>query len=62
MSVTLVHDFETEVSAVEDVRPGVDDATLRVKDGLVEVEAVEVEGHGADSQCGEPDADYWPCT
>ena len=44
MSVALVHDFKTEVSAVEDISPGTDDATLRVHDGLVEVESIQVEG------------------
>ena len=46
MSVTLVHDFHTQVSSVKNVCPGVQDTTLTIKDGLVEVEAVQVEGHG----------------
>ena len=61
MSVTLVHDFHTQVSSVKNVCPGVQDTTLIVEDGLVEVETVEVECHGANTKCGEPDADYWPC-
>ena len=46
MSVALVHDFHAEASTVQHVGPGVQDAALTIKDGLVEVEAVEVEGHG----------------
>ena len=39
MSVTLVHDFNTKVGTVDDVSPGVDDTSLGVDYGLVEVEA-----------------------
>ncbi len=60
MSVTLVHYFHTQVGAVEYISPGANHATLRVDDGLVEVEAVEVERHRADTQRGEPDAYYRP--
>ena len=61
MSVTLVHDFHTETSAVEYVCPGVQNTTLTIEDGLVEVETVQVERHGAYAQCGEPDTNNWPC-
>jgi hypothetical protein len=61
VSVTLVHDFHTEVSTVKNVCPGVQDTTLTIKDGLVEVETVQVERHRGNTKCGEPDADYWPC-
>jgi len=37
-----VHDLETEVSAIQNIRPGVDDPTLAVEDGVVEVEAVQI--------------------
>ena len=40
--------------AVQHISPGVRDA-LTIKDGLVEVETVQVD-HGADAQGGEPDA------
>ena len=60
MSVTLVHHFKTEVGTVQNVRPGVNHTTLAVQHGLVEVETVQVECHGADTQCGEPDTDYRP--
>ena len=60
MSVTLVHHFKSQVSAVEYISPGADHTTLRVDDRLVEVEAIQVERHGADPQSGEPDAYHWP--
>ena len=60
MSVTLMHDFHAQTSAVEYVCPGVEHTTLTIKDGLVEVETVQVEGHGADAQGGEPDANDRP--
>jgi len=62
VSVTLVHDFHTQVGTVDHVSPSANHATLRVEDGLVEVETVQVERHGADAQSGEPDADHRPCT
>ena len=60
MSVALVHHFHTEVGAVQHISPGVQDAALTIKDGLVEVETVQVESHGADAQGSEPDADNGP--
>ena len=62
VSVALVHDFHTQVSAVDDISPSVDNATLRVDYRLVEVETVQVESHRGDTQSGKPDAYYWPCT
>ena len=61
VSVALVHHFHTKTSAVENVCPGVQDTTLTINDGLVEVETVEVECHGAYAQCSEPDANDRPC-
>ena len=60
MSVALVHDFHAEACTVQHVGPGVQDAALTIKDGLVEVEAVQVEGHGADAHGREPNADNRP--
>ena len=60
MSVALVHHFHAEVGTVQHIRPGVQDAALTIKDGLVEVETVQVESHGADAQGSEPDADNGP--
>ena len=62
VSVALVHDFHTQVSAVDDISPSVDDATLRVDNRLVEVETVQVKRHRGDTQRGKPDTDNWPCT
>merc|ERR1711943_164722 len=60
VSIALVHHFHAEVGAVQHISPGVQDAALTIKDGLVEVEAVQVERHGAHAQGGEPDADNRP--
>ena len=60
MSVALVHHFHAEAGTVEDVSPGVQNTTLGIQDGLVEVEAVQVEGHGAHAEGGEPDANHRP--
>ena len=60
MSITLVHDFHTETSAVQNVCPSVQDVTLVVLDRLVEVESVKVECHGANTKSSEPDADNRP--
>ena len=60
MSVSFVHDFHTESGAVEDICPGVEHSSLSVDNGLVEVEAVEVESHGRDAEGGKPDSHHWP--
>ena len=60
MSVALVHHFHAEAGTVEDVSPGVQHTALGIQDGLVEVEAVQVEGHGAHAEGGEPDANHRP--
>ena len=56
-----MHNFHTQTSAVKHVCPGVEHTTLTIKDGLVEVETVEVECHGAYAQCSKPDSDNRPC-
>jgi hypothetical protein len=61
VSITLVHDFHTKTSTVENISPGVQDMTLIIHDGLVEVETVQVERHRGDTQSGEPDTDNRPC-
>ena len=60
MSVALVHHFHAEAGTVQHISPGVQDAALTIKDGLVEVETVQVESHGADAQGSEPDANDRP--
>merc|ERR1711943_81333 len=60
VSVALVHHFHAEAGTVQHISPGVQDAALTIKDGLVEVEAVQVEGHGRHAEGGEPDADNRP--
>ena len=62
VSVALVHYFHTQVGAVDDIGPGANHTTLRIQDGLVEVEPVQVERHGADAQRGKPDANHRPRT
>jgi len=56
VSVALVHDLHSESCSVEDVCPGVDDVAVRRLDGLVEVEAIQVESHCGYAKGGEPDA------
>ena len=58
--VPFVHDLHTESGTVKDVCPGVEHMSLVVLDGLVEVEAVEVESHGRDAEGGKPDSHHWP--
>ena len=60
VSITLVHNFHTQTSAVENVCPGVEHTTLTIDDGLVEVETVQVECHRGNTKCGEPDANNRP--
>ena len=60
MSVSLVHYLHTKVSSVKNVCPGVQDLTLIRDDGLVEVEAVQVEGHRGNTKSGEPDTNNRP--
>ena len=59
--VSLVHDFHTQTSTVQNVCPSVEDTTLTVDDGLVEVETVQVECHGANTKCSKPDSYDRPC-
>jgi len=56
-----MHYFHSEVCSVKNVCPGVQDLSLIRNDGLVEVETVEVECHGADTKCSEPDSNNRPC-
>ena len=60
VSVTLMHYFHTQTSAVENVCPGVQNTTLTINNGLIEVEAVEVERHSGDAEGGKPDPQHRP--
>ena len=60
MSITLVHDFHTQTCTVQNVCPSVEDVSLVILDGLIEVESVKVECHGANTKSSEPDADNRP--
>ncbi len=60
MSIALVHHFHTQVRPVDHISPGVDDPALAINHGLVEVEPIQVEGHGADTQGGEPNPHHRP--
>ena len=60
VGIALVHHFHAQAGAIHHVSPGVHHPALTIQDGLVEVEAVEVEGHGGHPHGGEPDADHRP--
>ena len=60
MGVALVHGFNAEIAAVENIGPGWDHAALMIKNRVVEVEAVEVEGKAGHRQGRTPDADHGP--
>jgi len=49
VSVALVHYFHAQVGAVQYICPRTNHTTLGVDDGLVEVEAVQVERHRRDT-------------
>ena len=53
-----MQDLKAKVGSVEDITPAVDHMTLGAGDGLVEVEAVEVERHGRHTQRSKPDPDH----
>ena len=60
MSITFMHHFHPKASAVKHIGPGVQDFALTIHDGLVEVEAVQVESHGGYTKGSEPDTDDRP--
>ena len=61
VGVAFMHDFHTQTSSVENVSPGVHHMPFATSDGLVEVEAVEVERHGGDAEGGKPNPHDGPC-
>ena len=60
VGIAFVHDFHTQIGAVDNVGPGVDDTALRVNDGLVKVETVQVKGHGGHTHGSQPDTNHGP--
>ena len=60
--VSLVHYFHSKTGTVQYVCPCVEHTTLTIKDGLVEVETVQVECHRGYTKCGEPDTNNGPCS
>ena len=59
VGVAFMHDFHTKTSSVKDVRPRVYHMTFTRSNGLIEVESIEVECHGADAEGGKPDPHDW---
>ena len=55
MGVTLMHHLKAQVGTIQNVSPSVDHATIVVQERLVEIKAVEIEGHSGDSKSGKPD-------
>ena len=45
MSITLVHHFHTQISAVDRISPSSNHATLRINNRLVKVETIQVKRH-----------------
>ena len=58
--IPLVHHLKAEVGTVKNVSPCVNHMTLTFSNGLIEVEPIEVESHGADAEGGKPDTHDWP--
>ena len=52
--------FYAKAGTVQHISPDVQNAALTIQNGLVAVEAVQVEGHGADAHGREPDASNRP--
>ncbi len=49
MGIALMHYFHTQTSAVQDISPGIHYTALAIENRLVEVEAIQVEGHRANA-------------
>jgi len=60
MGVSLMRYLHPQISTVEDISPRVNYTTLTIQDTLIEIQAIQIEGHRAYTQSGEPDADHWP--
>ena len=60
MSISFVHHFHSETSTVQNVGPSVNHFALVLNDGLVEVEAIQVKRHSANTKSGKPNANDWP--
>ena len=58
--ISFMHHFHPQIGTIQDVLPAIDDMTLCVQHTLVEVEAIQVKGHRANTQGSEPNANDWP--
>ena len=54
--ISFMHHFHPQIGTIQDVLPAIDDMTLCVQHTLVEVEAIQVKGHRANTQGSEPNA------
>ena len=55
-----MHHFHPQIGTIQDVLPAIHDMALCVQHTLIEVEAIQVKGHRANTQGGEPNANDWP--
>ena len=60
MRVTFMHHFHTKVGTVDNVGPSIDHTSFRINNGLVEIEAVQVESHGRNTHSSQPDSNHRP--
>ena len=49
VSISLMQDFHAEIGSVQNILPTIDYVTTRVQHALIEVQAVQVKGHCADT-------------
>lgn len=60
MRISFVHYFHPKTASVKDIGPSVDHMALAILNGLIEVEAVQIEGHCAYTKSSKPDPNHGP--
>jgi hypothetical protein len=60
MGISLVHYFHSETCSVKYISPRINNVTLIIHNGLVEVKSVQVKRHSANTKGSKPNTNYWP--
>ena len=55
-----MHDLETKISTIKNIRPSIYDSSWTSDHRLIEVEAIKIERHSRYAERREPNAYDWP--
>ena len=60
MSISFMHHFHPEICPIKNISPSRDDMILSIDQTLIEVKAIKIKSHSANTKACKPNAKDWP--